>query len=160
MHTSLLNITEEGAGAAVPWLTCLMAFLQVHMSEERLESTIEELTRLEMAAHGFTAALSHRIEEPSVVHAGFSSTTRSSTSMSLEGAHSQQLSSSAAQAAGRAPIEPAQAGASASSAGTVFREASSSNSSSSSSSKILLQDPQRREEQRQISEPPERQRKR
>ena len=159
MRTSLLNVIEEEAGAAVPWLTCLMAFLQVHMSEERLESTIEELTRLEMAAHGFTAALSHRIEEPSVVHAGFSSSTRSSSSMSLEGAHTQQQSSSVAQAAGRAPVEPAQAGASASSAGTVFREASSSNSSSSSS-KTLLQDPQRREEQRQISQPPERQRKR
>ncbi|CAK0782545.1 hypothetical protein CVIRNUC_005763 [Coccomyxa viridis] len=136
------------------------AHTEVHMSEERLESTIEELTRLEMAAHGFTAALSHRIEEPSVVHAGFSSSISSSSSMSLEGAHTQQQSSSAVQAAGRAPIVPAQAEASASSACTVFREASSNNSNSSSSSNTLLQDPQQREKQRQFSQPPERQRKR
>lgn len=35
----------------------------MHLSEERLDSTIEELTRLEMAAHGFTAALSYSVPE-------------------------------------------------------------------------------------------------
>ena len=146
---------------ALPALTPLVALLQVHMSEERLESTIEELTRLEMAAHGFTAALSHRIESPSVVHAGISSSSSSSSS-ALREAHSQQQSSNVAQAASSASIAPAQAEAYPSSAGTVYREASSSSSSSNSnsSSTALLQDPQRGEQQRQSTQPPERQRKR
>ena len=47
----------------MPSEVTLQRFHQVHLSEERLESTIEELTRLEMAAHGFTAALSYPVPE-------------------------------------------------------------------------------------------------
>lgn len=50
-------------------LTCT-CMQQVHYSEERLENTIEELTRLEMAAHGFSAALSYPVDPPTQSLAG------------------------------------------------------------------------------------------
>ena len=77
MHdTQQQDVPLSGKSFSMPWmyiwvgmcdvdkrinsLHCGDAF-QVHISEERLESTIEELTRLEMAAHGFTAALSFSV---------------------------------------------------------------------------------------------------
>ncbi len=68
---------------------------QVHCSEEQLESTIEELTRLEMAAHGFTEVLSKSAAEQSARSGAGASSSEESASASQQSAASavQQLSS-------------------------------------------------------------------
>jgi hypothetical protein len=127
-------------------MTAAAALQQVHVSEERLESTIEELTRLEMAAHGFHAALSHEVKRPLAgAHAGSSSSSRT-----FEVAESRQQSSCvAARRAGRASFGPAAAAeASIGSADVAYRPGSRS-------SRAVLEAPQQ-----QQSGAPERQRRR
>jgi len=117
----------------------------VHVSEERLESTIEELTRLEMAAHGFHAALSHKVQQP------LQPALTGHSSSAFEVAESRQESSSA-ETAGRATLLPASAEASALRTEIPYRAASDRST--------LLQEPQQQRQQQQRSAPPERQRQR
>lgn len=68
--------------------------MQVHCSEEQLESTIEELTRLEMAAHGFTEVLnSTAVDQAPSSAAGASPQEAASTSQQSTASAAQMSSS-------------------------------------------------------------------
>ena len=126
---------------------------QVHVSEERLESTIEELTRLEMAAHGFHAALSHKVKQPLHSAPPAAHSNSSTTSSSSEIVEEAQQSSSAAHTAGGGAFAP-----------TSAAEASEPTHRPTSGRTTTLQESLQRQEhgeqQRQHSGPPERQRQR